>query len=51
MTLTTFIAVNAALGAAVVYGLLRLLLHGIKAESQARLREEGLAARARELAA
>ena len=32
MTLTTIITLNAALGTAVVYGLLQLLAHGIRSD-------------------
>ncbi|HEY2326210.1 MAG TPA: hypothetical protein VGH52_01860 [Gaiellaceae bacterium] len=40
MTLTTLITVNAVLGAAVVYGLLRLLTHGVQTSRHQALRAQ-----------
>lgn len=37
MTLQTLITVNAVLGAVVVYGIVRLLVHGIHSDLRARL--------------
>jgi hypothetical protein len=44
MTLTTLITLNATLGAAVVYGLLLLLTHGIRSDHAARRADVGASA-------